>query len=139
MGKEANINFLENLSLIQEYKLLNDSTWFLSKDKFVVDLSPVGKDRPGFIARKTTTYRNVIVNDSSVVTELSKNKILEEIITLPAAVEKPKEFWTTARHEPLTKTEGSIIKMIDTLTNAPVFQKFTRTMAFIGTGYKDDR
>ncbi len=137
LGKEANINFLENLSLIQEYKFLNDATWFLSKDKFVADLSPAGKEKPGFIARKTTTYRNVIVNDSSVVGEVSKNKLMEEIITLPKANEKPREFWETARHEPLTKTEAGIIKMIDTLTNAPVFQKFTRTMAFIGTGYKD--
>jgi hypothetical protein len=137
LGKEANVNFLENISLIQEYKLLNDSTWFLSKDKFVVDISPVGKDRPGFIGRKTTTYRNVIVNDTSVITELAKNKLMEEIITLPKAGEKEKEFWAGARHEPLTKTESGIIKMIDTLTNAPVFQKFTRTMSFIGTGYKN--
>jgi hypothetical protein len=137
LGKEANVNFLENLSLIQEYKMLNDSTWFLSKDKFVVDISPVGKDRPGFIGRKTTTYRNVTVNDTSVITELAKNKIMEEIITLPKAGEKEKDFWAAARHEPLSKTESGIIKMIDTLTNAPVFQKFTRTMSFIGTGYKD--
>jgi hypothetical protein len=27
--------------------------------------------------------------------------------------------------------------MIDTLTNAPVFQRFTKTMGFIGTGYRD--
>ena len=137
LGKEANMNFLENLSLIQEYKWLSDSIWFLSKDKFVADLSPVGKDRPGFIARKTTTYEQVIINDSSVIKELNKNKLLEEIITLPGAGGKPKEFWANARHEPLSKTESGIIKMIDTLTNAPVFQKFTRTMAFIGTGYKD--
>ena len=137
LGKEANMNFLENLSLIQEYKWLSDSIWFLSKDKFVADLSPVGKDRPGFIARKTTTYEQVIINDSSVIKELNKNKLLEEIITLPGAGEKPKEFWANARHEPLSKTESGIIKMIDTLTNAPVFQIFTGTMAFIGTGYKD--
>ena len=137
LGKESNINFLENLTMIQEYKLLNDSTWFLSKDKFVVDISPIGKDRPGFIARKTTTYQNVIINDSTVIAELAKNKQLEEIITLPKAGEKEKDFWVSARHEPLTKTESGIIKMIDTLTNALVFQKFTRTMGFIGTGYKD--
>ncbi|MEO6610955.1 MAG: DUF5686 family protein [Chitinophagaceae bacterium] len=137
LGKEANVNFLETLSLIQEYKMINDTTWFLSKDKFVADVSPVGKDRPGFIGRKTTTYRNVVVNDTSVIHELSKNKIMEEIITLPKASESSKEFWATARHEPLTKSENGIIKMIDTLTNAPVFQRFTRTMAFIGTGYKD--
>ena len=133
LGKQANVNFLENLSLIQEYQLVNDSTWFLSKDKFVVDLSPVGKDKPGFIARKTTTYQHVVVNDSSVTREVSKNKIVEEIITLPKATEKTKEFWAEARHEPLTKTEAGIIRMIDTLTNAPVFQKFNIGYALLRT------
>jgi hypothetical protein len=137
LGKEANVNFVDNLSLIQEYQLINDTTWFLAKDKFVVDISPGGKSSPGFIGRKTTTYRDVIVNDSSVITELNKNKILEEIIALPNANEKDKTYWAGVRHEPLSKTESGIIKMIDTLTNAPVFQKFTKTMAFIGTGYKD--
>lgn len=137
LGKEANVNFVENLSLIQEYSRLNDSTWFLSKDKFVADVSPLGNEKAGFIGRKTTTYRNVVVNDPSVTRELAKNKVMEEIITLPKAAEKEKSFWAEARHEPLSKTESGIIKMIDTLTNAPVFQKFTRTLSFLGTGYKD--
>jgi hypothetical protein len=137
LGKDANINFLENLSLIQEYSMVNDSTWFLAKDKFVADLSPLGKSRPGFIGRKTTTYRNVVVNDSSVLAQLDKNKILEEVITLPEANEKGKDFWAESRHEELTKTEAGIIKMIDTLLNAPVFKRFTKTANFIGTGYLD--
>lgn len=137
LGKEANVNFLENLSLIQEYSMINDSTWFLYKDKFVADISPVGKDRPGFIGRKTTTYRNVVVNDTSITNELSKNNIQDEVITLPGAQEKDKAFWLAARHEPLSKTETGIIKMIDTLTNAPVFKNFTKTISFIGTGYRD--
>lgn len=137
LGKEANVNFVDNLSLVQEYSLLGDSSWFLSKDKFVVDISPAGKNKPGFIGRKTTTYRNVLVNDSSITAELSKNKKLEEIIIKPDASGKPTDFWTGARHEELSRTEKGIIKMIDTLTNAPVFKRFTKTMAFIGTGYTD--
>ena len=92
LGKEANMNFLEHLSLIQEYSLINDTSWFLSKDKFVADISPAGKDRPGFIGRKTTTYRNVIVNDTSVTNEVSKNKIQDEVITLPDAIKKIKHI-----------------------------------------------
>lgn len=137
LGAEANVNFVENLTLIQEYTRIGDSAWFLSKDKFVVEISPAGKDKPGFIGRKTTTYNHVVVNDPSVSKELTKNKILEEIITLPDAAKKTAEFWETERHDPLTRTERGIIRMIDTLTNAPVFQRFTKTMAFIGTGYKD--
>jgi len=135
LGKDANLNFVDNLSLIQEYKMIDDSTWFLAKDKFVADLSPIGKDKPGFIGRKTTTYRNIIINDTSVVNELNKNKLIEEIITEPLADEKTKVFWDTSRHEVLSRTESGIIRMIDTLTNAPVFKRFTNTVNFIGTGY----
>jgi hypothetical protein len=137
LGKVANVNFLETLSLVQEYKMINDSTWFIAKDKFVADVSIFGKRKLGFIGRKTTTYRNIVTNDTSVTTELSKNKKLEEIITLPGANQKDKLFWQSARHEELNKTESGIIKMIDTLTSAQVFKKFTNTMYFVGAGYKN--
>lgn len=137
LAKDANINFVENLSIIQEYKRINDSTWFLSKDKYVLDVKTIGKKSPGFIGRKTSTYRNVVVEDSSVTNELARNNQLEEIIVLPGAMDKAREYWGEARHEPLSKSEQGIIKMIDTLTNAPVFKKFTKTLAFIGTGYRD--
>ena len=120
LGKDANVNFLETLSLIQEYRLLDDSTtWFLAKDKFVADLTPMGKQNLGFIGRKTTTYKNIVINDSSVINELNKNKLIEEIITLPGAAEKGKEYWANARHEELSKNEKGIIKMIDTLDQCP--------------------
>jgi Family of unknown function (DUF5686)/CarboxypepD_reg-like domain len=137
LGKDANVNFLETLSLIQEYKLINDSVWFLAKDKFVVDVSPVGKQNPGFIGRKTTTYRHIVMNDESVTAELSKNKGLEEIVTIPGTNNKDKLFWDTSRHEVLSKQEAGVIKMIDTLINAPAFKKFTNTVYFLGVGYKN--
>ena len=137
LGKEANINFVEHLSLIQEYSMINDSTWFLAKDKFVVEVTPIGKDMPGFIGRKTTTYKNVVVNDSTVVNALKKNKILEEVVVAGNSQDKPTGFWADARHEPLNKNEQGIVTMIDTLTKAPAFQKMTKTMTFLGSGYKD--
>jgi len=135
LGKDANVNYLETLSMIQEYKLLDDSTWFLSKDKFVADVSPIGKNSTGFIGRKTTTYRNITVNDTSVVHELNKNKVMEEIITEPGADEKDQNYWTETRHEELSKSEAGIIKMIDTLLTTPSFQELTRKINFIATGY----
>jgi Family of unknown function (DUF5686)/CarboxypepD_reg-like domain len=135
LGKVANVNFLDNLSLIQEYKLIDSTTWFLAKDKFVADISLVGKDKPGFIGRKTTTYENIVVNDSSVTKALSKNKIQEETITLAGATEKSKTYWVENRHEELNKNEKAVITMIDTLLHAPSFQRLTNTLNFIGTGY----
>lgn len=135
LSKEANINFVDRLSLIQEYRLINDSTWFLAKDKFVVDASPIGKKSISFIGRKTTTYRNVLVNDSSVTKEILKNKRVEETILPADASTRSEEYWAHARHEELNQTEKQIYHTIDTLLNLPAFKQYTRAINFIGTGY----
>lgn len=135
LGKEANINFVEKLSMIQEYKLINDSTWFLSKDKFVINIYPVGKNSVGFIGRKTTTYKDVDVNSNNVIAELQKNKVPEETILPPEAREKTDSFWTESRHEMLSKNEAAVYAMIDTLQKMPLFKRYTDIIGFLGTGY----
>ena len=136
LGEDANVNFLKTLSLIQEFRLINDSTWFLAKDKFVADVIPLGKNSPGFIGRKTTTYDHVVVDDSSVLNELAKNKILEEVITLEDANKKDRAFWEENRHEELNRNERAVIQMIDTLRKDPAFLRFSKNLYFLGTGYK---
>jgi hypothetical protein len=137
LSKDANINFVDNLSLIQEYKMINDSTWFLSRDKFVVDLSLAGEKHLSAIGRKTTTYENVIVDDSSVAEELKKNRLIEETINPPGTHNQPDTFWAVNRHEELTKTEQSIYKTIDTLLKLPAFKRTVKQVNFLATGYLD--
>lgn len=135
LDASANVNYVHRLSLIQEYQLINDSTWFLSKDKFVVDVNPMGKNNIAFIGKKTTTYQNVIVNDSSVLGELAKNKKKEEVILPAGASNKNEDYWASSRPEELSETEKTIYKTIDTLLSLPAFQRYTKTINFLGTGY----
>ncbi|HLK30362.1 MAG TPA: DUF5686 family protein [Puia sp.] len=137
LSEEANINFVKQLSLIQEFSLVNDSVWFLDKDKFVVDVTLIGKKTGSFIGRKTTTYRNVVINDSSVTNELGKNKIIEETLFQPGARNKPDSFWTNNRHEELSKNEKAVYVMVDTLFKMPIFHKYVNYINFITTGYLD--
>jgi hypothetical protein len=137
LAKEANINFVDHLSLIQEYSLINDSTWFLTRDKFVADLSFRGENKLSVIARKSTTYRDIIVNDSSVLSELAKNQLLEETILPEGAKNISDSFWVNARHEELTKNEKAIYHTIDTLLKLPAFKKATEQIYFLTTGYKN--
>ncbi len=137
LDKNADINFVEKFSYIQEYTKIADSSWFVSREKLVVDVAPVGKKIPGVIGKKTSTYKNIIVNDSSVAQKLLLNKKLEEIITLPHAREKSDTYWDTARHEDLSSSEKNIIKMIDTIINTPVYQQLTKRLRFIGSGRFD--
>lgn len=137
LSKEANINFVDNLSLIQEYTLINDSIWFLTRDKFVADLSFRGDDKLSVIARKSTTYRDIVVNDTSVVNQVAKNKLMEETILSADAKNNPDSFWVQARHEELTKNEKAIYQTIDTLLKLPAFKKATDQVYFLTTGYKN--
>ncbi len=130
------VNFIENLSIYQDFRQINDSTWFLSKDKFIADVYPIGKNNSGMKGKKTTTYRNVMVNDPRVIAELNKNKLQEEVIVMPGSEEKTDSFWTEARHEALNKNEAAIYKMIDTLQQMPIYKKYYNTISFITTGYK---
>jgi len=135
LSKDANINYVDRLSLIQEYRMINDSTWFLSRDKFVVDMSFSGEKTLSAIGRKSTTYKYVVVNDSSVITEINKNKLSEETIVPDSAKFVVDSFWVDARHEPLNKNEQAIYTTIDTLMKLPAFKRTTRMIDFLVTGY----
>jgi Family of unknown function (DUF5686) len=135
LDASANLNYVQQLSLIQEFQMLNDSTWFLSKDKFVVNLSAFGKKRLGVIGRKTTTYRNVVIDSSSVTAELNRNRNIEEILFAKNARTQSDSFWTASRHETLNRNEQAIYKMVDTLMKMPVFHHYANVINFLGTGY----
>lgn len=133
---DANINFVTGLTLIQEYKFVSDSTWFLYKDKFVVDIAPVGANRLGFKGRKTTTYRNVLINSDVVINELNKGKSNEEIILVPNTTDLPDSFWVQNRFEPLNQNEQNIYKLLDTLENNKTFLFYKNSIDFLTTGTK---
>lgn len=133
---DVNVNFVKGLTLIQEYKLINDTTWFLYKDKFVVDLAPVGEKRVGLKGRKTTTYRNVIVNSDSVIRELDKSTVTEDIVLVPHTQNLPDSFWINHRFEPLSQNEKNIYTLLDTLWKNKTFVRYKNTIDFLTTGTK---
>jgi len=135
LSAEANINFIDKLSLIQEYKMIDDSTWFLVKDKFVADIAPISRNRVGIIARKTTTYKNIVRDQSFIEDSLQKNRIMQEVEFVADARRKDDEYWKNQRHEELSKNEKAVYAMIDTLQTMPVFKKYTNIIDFLGTGY----
>ena len=101
----ANINFVNRLSVVQEFKQLNDTLWVFAKDKFVADLSPFKKEKISFIGRKTATYKDVHINENFIDNELAKNKKREEVFVNEDAKEKDKTYWENNRQEELSSNE----------------------------------
>jgi len=134
---DANINFISGLSLIQEFRQVNDTTWFLYKDKFVADISPIGNSKLSFKGRKTTTYKNYQFNDSSILRKLDEAKKSEEVDLNSDASLATDSFWQKNRHETLSKTEQSVYKLIDTLQRNPVFISYRNKAEFLIRGIED--
>ncbi len=136
-AEDANINYIGGLSLIQEFRLINDSIWFLYKDKFVADIIPLGKSKLALKGRKTTTYKNVVLNNASTSLTLQKTKKAEQIDAVKNMMAQPDSFWVRNRHEELNKNEQTVYKVLDTLEKNPTFIHYRNTLNFITTGTKD--
>ena len=134
---DANINFLSGLSLIQEFRLINDTTWFLYKDKFVADISPIGKKNLALKGRKTTTYKNVLVNSDSTTSEVNKSKVPEKVELAANYDNSSDSFWQKNRHEELSKSEKSVYILLDTLEKNRTYVNYRNAVTFITTGTKD--
>ncbi len=138
--EETSINFIERISLVQEYQLVKDSFWFLSKDKFVANIKLTGKNNLSFIGRKTTTYTHIQVDQKEPPAEIGKkvfNDKRAEIIEMSdSAMVRNEDYWVKNRHEVLNKNEANFYKMADTLLNMPAFERYSEWLKFIGTGYR---
>ncbi len=134
---DANINFISGLSMIQEFKPINDSVWFLYKDKFIADISPLGKSKIALKGRKTSTYKNVLLDDSSIIQKLDEAKKAEQVDVLPNSLNLSDSFWQKNRHEELSKSEKTVYILLDTLEKNPVYVGYRDKIEFITRGVKD--
>ena len=133
-SSSANLNFIEGLSIIQEFKLVNDTNWFLFKDKFIADVTPIGEGNLGIKFRKTSTYQKVLINNASISTKLANNAQDVQIIVLPNSNQNSDSFWQKNRHVPLEKSELSVYLLLDTLKKNPVFKLYKNGIETIARG-----
>ena len=137
VSKLANINWVDRVSLYQEFAPV-DSIWFPIKDKFIANFTAYGSNKlPGMIGRKTTTYHNVVINDTSVERVLEDPKWKTEVITNDSAKGKTNEWWAQNRPDSLSKNEKAINKTVDTINQMPITTFYKHLMTFLISGVKD--
>jgi hypothetical protein len=137
IADDANINFIEDLAFVDEYNFIDNKQWMLTKDIFVVNIAPVeskNKQTMGFIARKTTTYKDFILDQPKPESFFADQ---EEVSVLEDASHKDESYWDAARHDSLSATEKKIYAMVDTLKTLPAFKTYVDIITILATGYKD--
>ncbi len=135
IAEDANINFINELVLKQEFTLVNNRYWMVSKDELISDFNVSARDSAkniGFFGNKTTTYRNFIINQP-MEKDFYSTPVLTSIVK--NADDRSEEFWSAARHEGLTERESKIYVMIDTLKTLPVFNTWVDIIEMMVSGY----
>lgn len=137
LGKDANINFIDRISVFQEYLPLNDSVIFLNRDKFFADFRVLGKNSLTLIGRKTTSYKDILINNDSLTTAFKDQRIEELVKTEKAVVKNSDSAWANLRHDSLSKNEKAIYTTIDKLMEMPKFKKLQTNLKFLFGGYRN--
>jgi hypothetical protein len=129
--KGANINFINNANIIQEFTKI-DSTWMLSKDRLVIDFA-MNEKQIGVYGRKTTSYKNFTINQPK---EVKFYEFGDKIIVEDDASKKTDEFWDANRHDSLSIREKKIYHMIDTIKTLPIYRTWVDILTIFVSGYK---
>ncbi len=133
IAKEININFVDKISVYQNFTPVQDSIWMLTKDKLIINFISA-EDAPGLIGRKSTHYKDFVIEDPIVLKAFESK---EDLVVDEDVMEKTEDFWREARHEELTENEEAIYAMVDTIKNVPIAKTYADIVTFVVTGYKD--
>lgn len=133
MAQDANINFVEDLAVVQEFVQVDSNVWMKKKDIYVVDFLSRSDSSMGFIGRKTTSYKNFVVNKPKPDSFFVEG---EEISMSDSAFDQDESYWSAARHDSLSKQEQMVYHMVDTIKTLPVYKTYVDIITFLVTGYK---
>ncbi len=129
--KSANINWVKEIYIEQDFKVVNDSIFLLHRDHFMSDFSLNKRDQSkGVYGKRTTLYDNHVFN-----VKRPEDFYKEEIVENETIYAKPNEFWEENRQEKLSKDEVGIYTMLDTLQTVKRFQDLNDAATIIATGY----
>lgn len=131
-SKSANINWVKEIYIEQEFDVINDSVFLLKRDHMMSDFSFSKKEASkGVYGKRTTLYRNHKFNI------IKENEFYKEEVNFydKQAFNKSDAFWDQNRFEQLNDNESSIYKLLDTLMTVPKFKRVYDLITILGSGY----
>lgn len=134
IADDANINYINDLVLSQEFELIDGTHWMVVKDAGIGDFN-VFKDNEsllGFFGKKTTSYRNFVFDQPMDRKFYSQPT---NVIVAEDAYKMEDEFWHLHRHDTLSKDEKTVYFLVDSLQNLPAFQTWVDIVETVVTGY----
>lgn len=132
VSKSANINWVKDIYIEQEFDVVNDSVFLLTRDYMMSDFSLSKKDEAkGVYGKRTTLFRNHKFN------QVKPDKFYRDEVNFidNSVYTRNEEFWEQNRFEKLNKDEVGVYKMLDTLKTVKKFKKMYNLVTILASGY----
>ncbi len=130
INKAINIDWVQDISITQDFEKFGQQAWLLSKEEISIDFGVV-KNSLGLYGQRTISYKDYKINEP----------ISESVFKGPAKVEKidphsaEDSFWESNRYIPLSKSESQIYSTIDSLRQIPDFRRKMDVIMLITAGF----
>jgi hypothetical protein len=134
VADDANINFINDAVITQEFERTNNQYWIITKDKLFIDFNLVEntKSTMGFYGKKTNSYTKYIFNQPK---EDAFYNTPTNISVEDGSLNKSNEFWTETRHDSLSKDEKAVYTMVDSIKTIPIFKTYVDIIQTLIMGY----
>lgn len=131
-SKSANINWVKEIYIEQDFEVVNDSVFLLTRDHMMSDFALNKKESSkGIYGKRTSLYRNHKFNEQK-----PEKFYKDEINFIDNEVYKKSDaFWAENRFEKLNKDEAGVYKMLDTLKTVKKFKQYYNLASILGSGY----
>ncbi len=132
LSKSANINWVKEIYLEQEFDIVNDTTFLLKRDYFLSDFAFRKKEESrGLYGKRTTLYDNYVFNQKK-----DDEFYEEEVYFFDKDVyNRDDTFWEENRKEALSEDEKGVYKMLDTLKTVKKFRNLYNLGSVLASGY----
>jgi len=130
--KSANINWVKEIYIEQDFEVVNDSVFLLKRDYMLSDFSFSKKEESrGVYGKRTTVFDNYNFNNP-------RSEDFYKAVSDPydpRVFSQDSIFWENARLERLNEDESGIFKLLDTLKTVPKFRTYYDIVSILGSGY----
>ncbi len=130
LNKNINIDWVQEISITQDFDQFGQKAWLLSKDEISIDFG-LTKNSMGLYGQRTISYKDYKINEP----------VSEKVFRGPEKIEKLEQsanktdFWESNRYVPLTKSERGIYTTIDSIKKIPAFRRNMNLLMLFTTGF----
>ncbi|GMN10678.1 DUF5686 family protein [Croceitalea sp. MTPC9] len=130
--KSANINWVKEIYIEQDFDVVNDSVFLLKRDYMLSDFAFSKKEKSrGVYGKRTTVFDNYIFDrEKGEAFYKSESDPYD-----PRVFAQDSTFWKNARLEKLNEDEAGIFQLLDTLKTVPKFNTYYDIVSVLGSGY----